>query len=378
MTVAPARTVFALVLVVLVLAGNAVPVSGAATTAPVQQQPQVTELDLQASLTGELVVTAGWFELTAMAEGRLDTGTQETDLGGTYDVALAEPFGEFAFRGEVVGIVNASRVLLTFEGDASDFGGAAALAPPTTLSPTAGAAGPSWHSALTGVPGDSRFGSTQLESLDISSADDQVAQQHSVATPSVAPVQLNPFRRLGISLFDAYWQLATLVLGLVLIGLLPNFSRRVADLGTGDPLRTAGTGLAVVLIVPIVLLLLGLSLFGIPLALAGAAVYLVLSWVGAVYGRFTVGMWVLSAIPRVLAALGADSRPIENRWAGLLVGTAVVGLLVLLPVVGPVVESIVLLLGLGGVTRLAYRSYRRTERIERVPAPTVVTDSDDE
>lgn len=379
MTATTTRTVCVLVLVVLALAGTAVPVTGETTTAPLQQQPQVTELDLQASLAGELVVVAGWFELTAQAEGRLDTSTQETDLGATYDVNLAEPFGEFEFRGEVVGVVNASRVLFTFEGDASDLPGAASVVPLTTLSATDGAVAPNRDSVLPVVTGDSRLDAIgRLDPMQIVGADQQVVQRHSVATSSAAPLQLNPFRRLGISLFDAYWQLATLVLGLVLVGLLPNFSRRVADLGTSDPLRTAGAGLAVVLVVPVALLLLGLSLFGIPLALAGAAVYLVVSWVGAVYGRFTVGMWVLSVVPRVLAAVGADGRPVENRWAGLLVGTAVVGLLVLLPVVGPVVETVVLLLGLGGVTRLAYQSYRRTERDERVPAPAVVTDSDDE
>jgi hypothetical protein len=161
---------------------------------------------------------------------------------------------------------------------------------------------------------------------------------------------------------DLYWSLATLLLGLVLVGVLPRFSRRVADVGASDPLRSGGAGLVVVLLVPLALLVLGLSLFGIPVALAGIAVYLVLGWVGAVYGRFTVGMWVLAAIPQALAYIDVDVRRVENRWAGLLVGTFLVGFAVLIPIVGTFVDGLVVLLGLGAVTRIAYSSYRRTER----------------
>lgn len=58
------------------------------------------------------------------------------------------------------------------------------------------------------------------------------------------------------------------------------------------------------------------------------------------------------------------NRVRENRWLCLLVGALEVGLLVLIPLVGRVVDGLVLLLGLGAITRLAYRTYRRTERGE--------------
>ena len=370
MTASPSRAILALVLVTL-LAGTAGPVA-AGPTAPAQQ-PLVTELDLQASLTGEVVMVAGWFELTAVGEGRLDTGAQESDLGGTFDVDLAEPFGEFEYRGEVVGTVNASRVLLAFEGNASGLGGGESAA--------GGAVGASRDVRIAGVPGAPTLetGSPgHVESAPVAGPGGRMVRHGQPAALPVPPFQAGRLRRLGISVFDLYWQLATLVLGLVVVGLLPRFSRRVADLGAGDPLRTGGVGLAVVLVVPVALLVLGLSLFGIPLALAGAAVYLVLWWVGAVYGRFTVGIWLLGAVPRALAVVDVDVRRVENRWAGLLVGTVAAGLLVLIPVVGPLLEAIVLLLGLGGVTRLAYRSYRHTERGERAPAVEAVTGSTDE
>lgn len=358
MTAALSRSLLALALATVVLAAIAAPVGAATTDEDAPQQQQVTELDLRASLTGELFVVAGWFELTALVEGSLDTTAQETDLGGTYDVGLTDSLGAFEFRGEVVGTVDASRVLFTFEGDASSFGGAESTSPSAVSSATDEAVGSSRVVTVAGGPTSLAFVAGEAAGADPTPVLD------SAAASRVTPLQSGSFRLLGVSFLDVYWQLATLVLGVVLFGVLPGFSRRVADLGAGEPVRTSGAGLVVTLVVPVVLLLVGLSLFGVPLAVVGAALYLVFWWVGAVYGRFTVGMWLLGAVPRALAAVDVDADVswVENGWAGLLVGAFAVGFLVQIPIAGPTVEAAVLLLGLGGVSRLAYRSYRRTER----------------
>ena len=385
MTTSPSRPLAVLVLVVLMLTAAAGP-AGAVTTTASAQQPLVTEAALEASVTGDFVVVAGWFELTGVAEGSLDTRAQETNLGWTFDVDPAETFGEFNFSGEVVGSVNASRVLLTVEGNgsrlASSFGGGESGTTSAVVSTTGGAAGGDRSIDLTGTPAalSPDLGSPDnIERAPVVGPFERTAHD---SAPSVLPttLQLSPLRSLGISFYDIYWQLATLVLGLVVVGILPNFSRRVATLGAGDPLRTGGAGLAVVLVVPVALLILGLSLFGIPLAIAGTAVYLVLWWIGAVYGRFTVGLWLLGAVPRGLSAvdIDIDIARIENRWAGLLVGTFVVGVLVLLPVVGPIIEFLVVLLGLGGGSRLAYRSYQRTERVERAHSDEATTEPEED
>lgn len=366
------RGLLVLVLATVVLSSTVGPAGAVAGTDAAQLTD--TEIDLQASLTGDLVVVAGWFELTARVNGTYNTSAQATDLGGTVDIGLADEVGEFAFRGQVVGTVDASRILFTVEGNATGLSeGLASMDPPSASAATGGELFASGFD-LPGPPVALAV-SNPLQARD---AGGLATHPTSQAPIPDTPLQTSLWRQLGISFLDLYWQLATLVLGLVLVGVLPRFSHRVADLASRDPLRTGGVGLAVVLIVPVALLVLGLSLFGIPLALAGAAVYLVLWWIGTVYGRLTVGQWLLGAIPRALAAVGVDARRIENRWAGLLVGVFVVGLLVLIPTVGPVIEALVLLLGLGGVSRVAYRRYRRTERAERAAGGSVVTDSDGE
>ncbi|WP_379776313.1 hypothetical protein [Haloarcula pelagica] len=156
MTTAIARIVTAFVLLTLVLASTAGPIGAETTTAPAQQEPMTTELSLQAALTGDLVVVAGWFQLTGTAEGRLDTSTGASDLDGTFDVGPAVPFGEFAYRGEVVGTVNASRVLFAFEGNATTLRGEEPAAQPTTSSgavDTPRDAGPARAAAVPIAPG---------------------------------------------------------------------------------------------------------------------------------------------------------------------------------------------------------------------------------
>jgi len=177
-----------------------------------------------------------------------------------------------------------------------------------------------------------------------------------------AQVGLRPGRRLGLSLFEVYRFLANLVLGAVLVGLFPRFSERLAGVAVRDPIRTWLVGLGVTVVGPLVLVLFGLSLFGVPIALAGTALYLVASWVGSVYGRYVVGVWLLGALPRAFAYGDISVPTVDNRWVALLVGAFAVELLVQLPYLGPVVDAVVLVLGLGGLARLGYRSYRRTER----------------
>ena len=140
--------------------------------------------------------------------------------------------------------------------------------------------------------------------------------------------------------------LANLALGAVLLLGLPRVSAEVAARVTTDPLRTGGAGLVAVVLVPILLVLLLVSIVGIPLALLGAVGFAVLLWVGLVYGRYAVGVWLLSL---------AD---VENRWLGLVVGLLLLGLAGRIPVLGGLLDVVVGLLGVGAVAAIAYGRVR--------------------
>ncbi|WP_255151589.1 bactofilin family protein [Halorarius halobius] len=150
-------------------------------------------------------------------------------------------------------------------------------------------------------------------------------------------------------LVSAYWFAANAALGALLLLVFPRFSWAAANTVAVEPLRTTAAGLAGLVGGLLVVAVTALTLVGVPLALAAAAVLFVCCWAGAVLGRFAVGSWLLSFVDR------------DDKWPSLLVGLLVVGVLVRLPVVGDAFRAAVLLAGLGTVVlglRSAYEVLR--------------------
>ncbi|MFC6887752.1 bactofilin family protein [Halorubrum trueperi] len=138
---------------------------------------------------------------------------------------------------------------------------------------------------------------------------------------------------------SAYGVAANLALGGVLLLAFPRFSRGVAERVGGGALVSGGVGLLVLIGAPVLLVLVAITVVGIPLALVGLAAYVVALWVGSVYGRYALGSWALDR-------LGG-----QNRWLALLVGVVGIALLGLIPLVGGLADLIALLLGLGALGR---------------------------
>ena len=139
-----------------------------------------------------------------------------------------------------------------------------------------------------------------------------------------------------------YSGLSSLLLGAILLLATPNFSRRLAEVGTTQPLRSGGVGLLTLVGTPVALLILLVTIVGIPLSLVGFLVFGAVVFAATVYGAFVLGTWLLS--------LG-DYR---NRWAALVVGVVAVALVRQIPVVGGLVRFVVLVLGLGALATALY------------------------
>ncbi|PSP56733.1 polymer-forming cytoskeletal protein [Halobacteriales archaeon QS_1_67_19] len=144
----------------------------------------------------------------------------------------------------------------------------------------------------------------------------------------------------------AYGFVVHLLLGAVALLAFPRFSRGLAGRAASTPLRSGGVGLLLFLAVPILAVLLFVSVIGIPLGLLVLVLYPFLLWLGFVYGAYAVGAWLLS-----LAS-------VRNRWAGLLVGLAGASVAGLVPVVGGLLQFLVLLIGLGALGRTLVGRYR--------------------
>jgi cytoskeletal protein CcmA (bactofilin family) len=143
------------------------------------------------------------------------------------------------------------------------------------------------------------------------------------------------YRRPGFYLFFAIQLVASWILGVLLYMLWPQlFSGQVAT--TGAFLRSLGWGLAALVLTPFVLVAVGFTIVGIPLAVLGLFV-----WVAAIYGAdIAVGALIGRALLQPDSSLGAFAR-------ALLAGLGVITVGHLLPFVGSAVGWVSLLLGMG-------------------------------
>ena len=139
-----------------------------------------------------------------------------------------------------------------------------------------------------------------------------------------------------------YSGLTSLLLGAILLAATPDVSRRLAEVGTTEPLRTGAVGLATLLGTPIALVIVAVTIVGIPVSIVGFVVFVAVVWAATVYGAFVLGTWLLS--------LG----DYQNRWAALVIGVVAVAVVRQTPVVGGVARLAVLLLGLGALATVLY------------------------
>lgn len=150
--------------------------------------------------------------------------------------------------------------------------------------------------------------------------------------------------------FGVYGALVTLLVGAILLFAFPRFSGEVADRVAADPVRTGGIGFLAAVGTVVALLLLVVTIVGIPLSIAGFLLFGLLAWIGSVYGRYAVGAWLLSYTDE------------ENRWLALVVGVLAVALLAVVPLFGALVEAVVFLLGFGALVLAMRERYRNRDR----------------
>jgi cytoskeletal protein CcmA (bactofilin family) len=134
-----------------------------------------------------------------------------------------------------------------------------------------------------------------------------------------------------------YGVLTNLLVGYLLLRGLGGFSVAVVETAALDPLPSVGWGLVAVVAAPLALLALALTVVGIPVAVVALLALPAVGWIGAIYGRFAVGAYLLSLVER--------DEPVQ----GLVLGVVLVALLGAVPVAGPVVRIAVGVLGLGAV-----------------------------
>ena len=142
------------------------------------------------------------------------------------------------------------------------------------------------------------------------------------------------------------WLFGSAIVGGLAIVLAPRASARAVESGRRQPLSTFGVGLLALCALPIAVVLIGITLVGIPLALVVGALYAV----GLVLAWPALGLVVGMELARL--ARRHDALPV---LAALVVGLIVVHLVTHLPIVGGLAAFLGLAFGLG----LIVQSLRR-------------------
>jgi cytoskeletal protein CcmA (bactofilin family) len=279
----------------------------------------------------------------------IDDGLQV--FAGTVVVEGTVDGGIDAFAGTVV-------VEGTVNGDVNAFGGTVEIAEGAVVTGDVNAA--AGDATIAGqVTGDATVGAGSILLADTARVggdltyDGELVRQEGAAVAgtvsqdgslSVAPVDFGAFD----ALVSFYGLLASLLLGAIVLLAFPETADRIAGTALTEPLRSGGVGLVTLLVVPVALALVAITIIGIPITIVGALLFAVVAWIATVYGRLAVGNWLLSF---------AD---VSNRWAGLVVGFVVIGIVGFVPFVGGFVDLLVFLLGLGALALVLTRRYRGT------------------
>ncbi|MFB6360288.1 MAG: polymer-forming cytoskeletal protein [Halobacteriales archaeon] len=327
-------------LVILVVLGT---VPGLAMAAPVQEaggtivvaedetvdsvQAAGGTVIVRGTVTGDVEAAAGSVLIPGTVEGDVSAGAGSIEITGQVDGDVSVGTGSLTIGeaavigGQLKAGAGSARIAGTVNGDVEIGAGSIVLEPTATFQ------------------GDVRYDGD---------LDDQGAtiEGELVRDSSISQSEFRPFGGFGSALFDVYGFLVNLVLGAVLLLVFPGTSRRLASRLQDEPLSTGLYGLVALVGIPILLILMAITIIGIPLAVVGALLFALTLWVGSIYGRYTVGEWLVGYVGS------------EKRWLALVVGLVVIGLLSLVPFLGGLVEFLVLLLGLGGLGVLAVEAVR--------------------
>ncbi len=143
---------------------------------------------------------------------------------------------------------------------------------------------------------------------------------------------------VGMTAFLVFWKLLGMfILGLLLVLLLPKYMPKVADEIGKKHWNMLGYGLLAMFLTPFVMVVLAMTVVGIPLAILLGIVYGLVVILGAINGAYYVGRVLVRNEKTVWAKLGS-----------VLVGTLILGILTIVPVVGWLGSLWIMLIGLGG------------------------------
>jgi len=148
------------------------------------------------------------------------------------------------------------------------------------------------------------------------------------------------------------WFTGAVLLGVVLVALLPAFTREAAATVRSEPLQSIGLGLGMLVAVPFVAVILFITVIGIPLGLAALLGYGLLLMLGYLTAALSIGDLALQRVRP------ADAAATGWRILFLVAALVVLALLRLIPWLGDLLVLVLFLAGIGAFSLRLLRGYR--------------------
>jgi cytoskeletal protein CcmA (bactofilin family) len=173
---------------------------------------------------------------------------------------------------------------------------------------------------------------------------------HPAARRSRAPMisafmWMVPAVTLGLLL----WKFVCLfLLGTILIWLMPKLLPRVVAVIKKDYWKVFWQGLIFIIGAPALLLVLALTIVGLPLAFVGGLLYILALLIGGIAAAALVGSWLIKK----------SDKTVRRQLGALAAGLVVLELLVIIPLVGCLAIWVLMVIGVGGLWQDRYKMFK--------------------
>lgn len=147
---------------------------------------------------------------------------------------------------------------------------------------------------------------------------------------------------LAIFLIKLSQLLGLLIFGFVVLWLVPKHLGKVTKQLQKEFWPSFARGLVATVLVPISLFIIALTLIGLPVAIVGAAIYLIALFYGTICLCTFVGEWILKKIS------GKRWRGVSQRWS-MVLGVVLFFLVISIPGFGLLFKWLILASGLGAL-----------------------------
>lgn len=288
---------------------------------------------VEGTVDGDLIANGGSVTVTGNVTGDLTVNAGTVIIGGHVDGELTATGGDVRIRdgATVQGPVEIHGGAVTIDGTIE--GDTRIEGETLTVGPTAT------------IDGDLDHQTDEIEISEDATITGTITEREDLGAGPLSDVSLPEIPDTVFSLLAGiYLFLANLALGALALLLAPRFSDQVSTRGIDRPAVCGGVGLVTLIVTPAVIVMLLLSVVGIPLAFFATYGFIFLAWLGLVYGAFSLGTWGLTLVDR------------DSRWGALALGLAIVSLVNALPYVGFLLVAVVLL-GLGALALGIYERW---------------------